>query len=330
MKTTTTLLAALLLAGVSRAALAQEQGHDRNADRPQFQDHADHRGGEHRGSPPGSAPAPAPQSAPMAPQGGHARFGAPPPPSAGPAPAPTAPAVAAPPQGAPRGERSGERHWDRGGDRSNFTPGGAATGDRHWERPVAPREVTPPVNTTPAPGWNRDRDGRAGDGARLGQSGRDDRNRDQWDRDHGRWDQGRNGDHDRGDRGNGERGRWDQGRNGDNDRWDHNGDRGRDHRGLPPNWRHWQRGQTPNVYSASHRYHVGPYRPPYGWYVRAWGYGDILPSGWYGSNFWIDDFYDYDLPWPPPGMHWVRVGDDAFLVDDYSGRIVQVIRDMFW
>jgi len=77
-------------------------------------------------------------------------------------------------------------------------------------------------------------------------------------------------------------------------------------------------------------YRVGPYRPPYGWYVRAWGYGDILPSGWYGSNFWIDDFYDYDLPWPPPGMHWVRVGDDAFLVDDYSGRIVQVIRDMFW
>jgi len=38
-----TLLAALLLAGASQAALAQEPGHDHNADRPQFQDHADHR-----------------------------------------------------------------------------------------------------------------------------------------------------------------------------------------------------------------------------------------------------------------------------------------------
>jgi hypothetical protein len=321
MKTTTTLLAALLLAGASQAALAQEPGHDHGGDRPQVvQEHGgpnggghggggggDHRGPDdrHPGGPP--ALAPAPQGSAIAPQGGHARFGAPPPPSAGPAPtgAP-AQAAAAPPRG---GNRDGDRHFDRGGDRNAFAPGATANGDRRWDRHDAPREVTPPANVADH-SWDRDHDSRAGDGRRLSQTGRDGPNRD-WDRDH-----------------NGDRGRWDQGRNGDHDRSDHRGDG--DHRGPPPNWRHWQRGQTPTVYSASHRYRVGPYRPPYGWYVRAWGYGDVLPGGWYGPNFWIDDFYDYDLPWPPPGMHWVRVGDDALLVDDYFGRIVQVIRDMFW
>ena len=82
--------------------------------------------------------------------------------------------------------------------------------------------------------------------------------------------------------------------------------------------------------AAQHRYRVGSYRPPYGYFVRSWGFGDFLPSGWFGPGYWVDDFYDYDLPYPPPGYHWVRVGADVLLVDDYSGRIVQVIRDMFW
>jgi Ni/Co efflux regulator RcnB len=225
----------------------------------------------------------------MAPQGGHARYGAPPPPQVGaPAPVPAAPPA---PRGNHDGDRhdGGDRHFDRGGDHNSFAPGGTAPGDRRWDRHEAPREVTPPVNAEH--GWDRDHDGHAADGHRLSRDGRDDA------------------------------GRWDR---------DHNGDHNGDHRGPPANWRHWQRGQLPPVYSASHRYHVGSYRPPYGWYVRNWGFGDVLPHGWYGSSFWIDDFYDYDLPYPPPGMHWVRVGDDVFLVDDYSGRIVQVIRDMFW
>ena len=41
------------------------------------------------------------------------------------------------------------------------------------------------------------------------------------------------------------------------------------------------------------------------------------------------DWWSYGLPEPPYGYDWVRVGPDALLVD-YSGRIVQVVRAVFW
>ena len=36
------------------------------------------------------------------------------------------------------------------------------------------------------------------------------------------------------------------------------------------------------------------------------------------------------LPIPPIGYEYVRVGDDVLLVDMFSGRVVQVIYDVFW
>ena len=33
---------------------------------------------------------------------------------------------------------------------------------------------------------------------------------------------------------------------------------------------------------------------------------------------------------PPPGFDWVRSGPDALLIDQFSGRIVQVVRNVFW
>jgi Ni/Co efflux regulator RcnB len=112
-------------------------------------------------------------------------------------------------------------------------------------------------------------------------------------------------------------------------RWDgHN-----DGRGGQPHWQHgehWQRGRLPPVFWSQQRYHLRPYRAPYGYYVRDWGFGDLLPRGWFGQDYWIDDFLDYDLPYPPPGYEWVRVGGDALLIDRYSGRIAQVVRGIFW
>jgi Ni/Co efflux regulator RcnB len=94
---------------------------------------------------------------------------------------------------------------------------------------------------------------------------------------------------------------------------------------------HWSAGRFPPVMTWNHdRFRLGAYRRPPGFYVRAWGFGDILPRPWFARSYWLLDFLDYDLPYPPPGYTWVRVGPDALMIDEYSGRIVQVVRGIFW
>ena len=70
-------------------------------------------------------------------------------------------------------------------------------------------------------------------------------------------------------------------------------------------------------------------RPPH-FYAHIWSFGEFLPQSWYGPEYVIEDWWDFDLPAPPYGYVWVRVGDDALLVDDYDGRVVQVVRALFW
>ncbi len=108
---------------------------------------------------------------------------------------------------------------------------------------------------------------------------------------------------------------------------------GRWNGGGAPHWQrgeHWERGRLPPVFWAQQRYRIGGYRAPYGYYSRAWAFGDFLPRGWYGDEYFLGDFLDFDLPYPPPGYEWVRVGGDALLIDRYTGRIVQVVRGIFW
>lgn len=104
--------------------------------------------------------------------------------------------------------------------------------------------------------------------------------------------------------------------------WDRGDRRDRDHD-------RWERGRYPQAYYSSHRYRYA-WRPPSGFYVRSWAFGEFLPRNWYGSDYWIADAWRYDLPLPPPGYDWVRVGYDALLVDEYTGRVVQVVRNVFW
>ncbi|MCI3135238.1 RcnB family protein [Phenylobacterium aquaticum] len=64
--------------------------------------------------------------------------------------------------------------------------------------------------------------------------------------------------------------------------------------------------------------------------MRSWGFGDILPRGWWTPDYRLNNWWDYGLPIPPAGYDWVRVGDDALLVDMWSGRVVEVVYDVFW
>jgi Ni/Co efflux regulator RcnB len=320
MKTTTTgALAFLLLAGVSTAALAQDREHDHdhgggNA-QPQVHQGGPHGGPGGPGAPAQTPPAGVPQAAPAPPagqpfQGHNPRFGA-----------PTAPGVA--PQfdrggqrfreGAPNGERfgrdagpGGDRHFDgehrfQGGGQPHD---GATPGDRRWDRPGAPNVVIPPG--AGERGGDRQHDGHQAGNPNWRPDGRGDGRGD------GRFDGRRDG-------------------RGDN-RWDGRGDSRWDGRGAP-HWgrgEHWERGRLPPVFWSQNRYRLGAYRAPYGYYVRDWGYGDFLPRGWYGDSYFLGDFLDYDLPYPPPGYEWVRVGADAVMVDRYTGRVVQVVRGIFW
>jgi Ni/Co efflux regulator RcnB len=85
-------------------------------------------------------------------------------------------------------------------------------------------------------------------------------------------------------------------------------------------------------FNASRRFHFrgGIYHRPAGWYYRRWTFGDFLPSLFWGSTYWINDYYYYDLMPPPPGTVWVRYGDDALLIDRYSGEIIQVEYSVFF
>lgn len=93
------------------------------------------------------------------------------------------------------------------------------------------------------------------------------------------------------------------------------------------NWARYNRN-----FNASRRfqYRGGYYRRPAGWYYRRWSFGDFLPSLFWASNYWINDYFYYDLMPPPPGTVWVRYGDDALLIDRYSGEIIQVEYGIFF
>lgn len=93
---------------------------------------------------------------------------------------------------------------------------------------------------------------------------------------------------------------------------------------------YWDSTRWRRTYQSSHRYRVSRYVYPSGWYVRAWSFGDILPNrSWYSQSYYLD-WWQYGLPRPPIGTEWVRMRDDAILVDIWSGRVLAVYYDLFW
>jgi Ni/Co efflux regulator RcnB len=233
--------------------------------------------------------------------------------------APAAPQAAQPEAPQPRqwnGERSGRRPEARAEQPSSAVSGG----ERAWRQDRGGRRGPDDRRGQgdqrrwsqdgqgPAPGvsrdWRRRDDGRRDDGNRAdgrwtweGQHDRDGRNDRDWNR--------RDGDR-----------RWEGYRYGSSR---YNG------------YTRWARGRYPNVYVSRSRHdYARPWRPPVGYYVRAWNFGDYLPYGWYQPDWQIIDPWAYGLPLPPPGFDWVRVGADALMVDLDSGEIVQVVRNVFW
>jgi Ni/Co efflux regulator RcnB len=113
------------------------------------------------------------------------------------------------------------------------------------------------------------------------------------------------------------------------------------HSGPPKGWSGYANNHRgPNVhvnislyhknFTSPHRYHFGHYNPPPGYYNHRWTYGEMFPRAFWVQDYWINDFWNYGLDEPPPGLVWVRYGDDALLIDEDSGEVVEVEYDVFY
>jgi len=68
---------------------------------------------------------------------------------------------------------------------------------------------------------------------------------------------------------------------------------------------------------------------PRGWSYRRFSVGVIVPGIVFGPRYWIRDPYAFRLPPAPYGAHWVRYYGDALLVQNRSGRVLDVVYGIF-
>lgn len=96
-------------------------------------------------------------------------------------------------------------------------------------------------------------------------------------------------------------------------------------------WRHNSRYDWYN-YRRNHRwlFNLGFYYDPFGWGYSPFSIGWRMWPSYYGSSYWLNDPWQYRLPYAPPGTRWIRYYDDAILVDMWSGQVIDVIYDFFW
>ncbi|WP_205481235.1 RcnB family protein [Sphingomonas arenae] len=88
----------------------------------------------------------------------------------------------------------------------------------------------------------------------------------------------------------------------------------------------WRRHRDRN----RHLFHFGWYYDPFGWGYRRWNIGwNIWPSYW-SDRYWLRDPWQWRLPTVYGSYRWIRYYDDALLVDLRTGRVVDVIYDVFW
>ncbi|MDE2466542.1 MAG: RcnB family protein [Alphaproteobacteria bacterium] len=55
-----------------------------------------------------------------------------------------------------------------------------------------------------------------------------------------------------------------------------------------------------------------------------------LPYLFWTRNYWIDNYWTFGLPQPPYGYAWVREGNDALLINEQDGYILQVVYGVFY
>ena len=69
----------------------------------------------------------------------------------------------------------------------------------------------------------------------------------------------------------------------------------------------------------------GYYSVPRSYWNRQFYVGQYLPDIFW--RYQVNDWRTYGLGYPPPGTRWVYVDNSIYLIDDYDGYIIDVVRD---
>jgi len=69
----------------------------------------------------------------------------------------------------------------------------------------------------------------------------------------------------------------------------------------------------------------GYYSVPRSYWNRQYYVGQYLPDIFW--RYQVNDWRTYGLGYPPPGTRWVYVDNAIYLIDDYDGYIIEVVRD---
>lgn len=92
----------------------------------------------------------------------------------------------------------------------------------------------------------------------------------------------------------------------------------------------------PGSFLSSRNWHPdrrfrGPsYRYPRGFGYQRWAFGAFLPLIFLAPDYTLSDYWNYGLPAPPPGFHWIRVGPDALLVRYGDGYVLDAAYGLFY
>jgi len=175
----------------------------------------------------------------------------------------------------------------------------------------------------PRPNFNSD-DSRRGDNRDSNRHGRDDRSQRNWQDDH---DSNRNRDYRR----DGDDRHWSSDRDRDRYRWrDNHGRYWYNERSWYDHYRADHFRYRDGRYFSRQRFSIGFYYAPWGYSPRFWLRDWWLPISYYDDRYVIYDFWRFELYEPPYGCRWIRVGNDALLVDRFTGDVVDVVYDLYW
>ena len=76
--------------------------------------------------------------------------------------------------------------------------------------------------------------------------------------------------------------------------------------------------------TTTKHYSAGAFTAPSGFAYRRYELGQRVDGELLGTDYVLTRYGDYGLDAPPSaGLVWIRVGDDALLVDRQSGEVVQ-------
>jgi len=75
--------------------------------------------------------------------------------------------------------------------------------------------------------------------------------------------------------------------------------------------------------TTTKHYDAGAFVAPSGYTYTRYELGQRVNGELLGKNYTLTSYGNYALEAPPSGLEWIRVGDDALLVDRNTGEVVQ-------